>query len=60
MIGYYAQRASEYERIYHRPERQSDLKELQAMIETVFRDHVTPKWATTCNNPIPLSVDRHV
>jgi len=40
MINYYAQRASEYERIYHRPERQSDLKELQAMIETAFRDHV--------------------
>jgi demethylmenaquinone methyltransferase/2-methoxy-6-polyprenyl-1,4-benzoquinol methylase len=39
MIDYYAQRASEYERIYHRPERQSDLKELQAMIETAFRDH---------------------
>ena len=40
MIDYYAQRASEYERIYHRPERQSDLRELQAMIETAFRNHV--------------------
>lgn len=40
MIDYYARRASEYERIYHRPERQSDLRKLQTMIEAAFRDHV--------------------
>jgi len=60
MIDYYAQSASEYERIYHKSERQSDLKELQAIIETATRDHVPPMWATICNNPTPLSVDRHV
>jgi len=45
MIDYYAQRASEYERIYHRTERQSGLKELQALIETAFRDHVVLRVA---------------
>lgn len=33
MKAYYARRAGEYERIYARPERQSDLGELQAAIE---------------------------
>jgi SAM-dependent methyltransferase len=33
MTSYYAKRAAEYERIYMKPERQADLKALQAMIE---------------------------
>ena len=36
MIQYYAKRAHEYERIYQRPERQSDLRALQASIEDAF------------------------
>jgi 2-polyprenyl-3-methyl-5-hydroxy-6-metoxy-1,4-benzoquinol methylase len=36
MVQYYAKRAQEYERIYHRPERQADLKALCATIEDTF------------------------
>jgi demethylmenaquinone methyltransferase/2-methoxy-6-polyprenyl-1,4-benzoquinol methylase len=34
--SYYAQRAPEYERIYHRPERQADLRRLEARIAELF------------------------
>jgi demethylmenaquinone methyltransferase/2-methoxy-6-polyprenyl-1,4-benzoquinol methylase len=37
MTEYYAKRSSEYERIYHKPERQKDLKELQTTISGSFR-----------------------
>jgi SAM-dependent methyltransferase len=33
MTGYYARRAQEYERIYHKPERQDDLQLLRAFVE---------------------------
>lgn len=36
LAAYYAQRASEYERIYAKPERQSDLRALQARIRQMF------------------------
>jgi SAM-dependent methyltransferase len=36
MVSYYAARACEYERIYHKPERQADLKRLRSFVETVF------------------------
>ena len=36
MAGYYAQRAAEYERIYQKPERQDDLRELRAYIQHAF------------------------
>ncbi|HZM03289.1 MAG TPA: class I SAM-dependent methyltransferase [Candidatus Saccharimonadales bacterium] len=36
MAGYYAARAREYERIYHKPERQADLRKLQDSIEGAF------------------------
>lgn len=36
MVGYYADRAKEYERIYHKPERQDDLKQLRAFVESEF------------------------
>lgn len=36
MTDYYAKRASEYERIYQKPERQADLKKLQATLTEVF------------------------
>jgi len=35
-IGYYAERAGEYERIYRKPERQADLQTLRALVETAF------------------------
>lgn len=38
MITYYAKRASEYERIYQRPERQRDLKQLQTAVADSFED----------------------
>ncbi len=36
MAGYYAGRAPEYERIYHKPERQADLAELRKLLESAF------------------------
>ncbi len=36
MVGYYAQRASEYERIYRKPERQADLERLRRFVELAF------------------------
>ena len=36
MVGYYAQRASEYEHVYQKPERQADLQSLRSMVETTF------------------------
>lgn len=36
MPSYYAQRAREYERIYAKPERQSDLRQLESRISTMF------------------------
>ena len=38
MTTYYAKRASEYECIYQKPERQEDLKQLQSMIAGSFRE----------------------
>ena len=37
MTDYYAKRASEYEDIYLKPERQSDLKQLQIRLSEAFR-----------------------
>ncbi len=39
MISYYRQRASEYERIYAKPERQADLKRLRGLVGEAFRGH---------------------
>ncbi len=36
MIGYYAERAGEYERIYQKPERQADLQKLRGFVESTF------------------------
>jgi demethylmenaquinone methyltransferase/2-methoxy-6-polyprenyl-1,4-benzoquinol methylase len=36
MRAYYAQRASSYERVYHKPERQADLRALEAWLAGVF------------------------
>lgn len=36
MVGYYAARAGEYERIYQKPERQSELQTLRGLITTHF------------------------
>src|SRR6185369_6489481 len=36
LASYYAQRASEYERIYSKPERQPDLRALEARIQKMF------------------------
>ena len=38
MVQYYADRASEYERIYAKPERQSDLATLKDLIRKTFLD----------------------
>jgi len=37
MAGYYADRAGEYGRIYHKPERQNDLRRLRSFVEDAFR-----------------------
>ena len=36
LIEYYTQRAPEYERIYHRPERQPDLRKLEQLVTQAF------------------------
>src|SRR5882672_2555906 len=36
MVNYYAERAAEYERIYLKPERQVDLRQLRGFIERTF------------------------
>jgi ubiquinone/menaquinone biosynthesis C-methylase UbiE len=36
MVSYYAERAAEYERIYHKPERQADLLLLRRFVERTF------------------------
>jgi|ERR1700677_4638263 hypothetical protein len=38
MIDYYAKRAQEYERIYQKPERQADLRQLRGFVERTFAD----------------------
>jgi demethylmenaquinone methyltransferase/2-methoxy-6-polyprenyl-1,4-benzoquinol methylase len=41
MIGYYAKRAAEYERIYTKPERQTDLQAMKQLLGRAFKgDHV--------------------
>ena len=36
MRAYYAQRAGYYERVYHKPERQTDLRAMEAWLPTQF------------------------
>lgn len=36
MVGYYKLRAAYYERVYHKPERQSDLRAMEAWLRRVF------------------------
>ncbi|HTE90421.1 MAG TPA: methyltransferase domain-containing protein [Terriglobales bacterium] len=36
MVSYYADRAKEYERIYHKPERQDELRRLRGSVERAF------------------------
>jgi ubiquinone/menaquinone biosynthesis C-methylase UbiE len=36
MVSYYADRAKEYERIYQKPERQDDLRQLRGFVESSF------------------------
>ena len=36
LANYYAQRAHQYERVYHKPERQSDLRDLRARVASAF------------------------
>jgi demethylmenaquinone methyltransferase/2-methoxy-6-polyprenyl-1,4-benzoquinol methylase len=38
MVSYYAERAQEYERIYHKLERQDDLRRLREFVERTFAD----------------------
>ena len=37
MLDYYRRRAQYYERVYHKPERQGDLREMEAWIARIFR-----------------------
>lgn len=38
-LAYYARRATEYERIYSKPERQEDLKKLKSRLQELYRGH---------------------
>ncbi len=37
MLEYYDQRASEYDKVYQKPERQKNLRELESIHETIFK-----------------------
>jgi demethylmenaquinone methyltransferase/2-methoxy-6-polyprenyl-1,4-benzoquinol methylase len=37
MLDYYKRRAAYYERVYHKPERQTDLRAMEAWLPTVFK-----------------------
>ena len=39
LVGYYAKRANEYERIYQKPERQSDLAALNRLLTEIISGH---------------------
>src|SRR5260221_13591731 len=58
MVGYYAKRAQEYERIFHKPERQDDLRTLRRFVGQTFAGkHVlevacgTGYWTEILSNP---------
>lgn len=36
LVGYYAQRATEYDHVYAKPERQSDIRQLRQLFSTLF------------------------
>ena len=38
LVAYYARRAEEYERVYHKPERQSDISYLTDYVSRAFQD----------------------
>ena len=38
MVNYYAERAKEYERIYEKPERQEELRQLRDLVQRTFAD----------------------
>lgn len=38
LVSYYKERAKEYERIYHNPERQKELNESAQMLQDIFKD----------------------
>jgi demethylmenaquinone methyltransferase/2-methoxy-6-polyprenyl-1,4-benzoquinol methylase len=46
MAAYYKQRAAEYERIYAKPERQADLRAMEAWLPEVFAGHRVLEIAT--------------
>jgi hypothetical protein len=41
--GSYAQRAHEYERVYHKPERQADLRTLRDLVAASFEGKHVPE-----------------
>ena len=46
MRAYYVQRAAYYERVYHKPERQADLRAMETWMAEVFRGHRVLEIAT--------------
>jgi ubiquinone/menaquinone biosynthesis C-methylase UbiE len=71
LVDYYAQRAGEYERIYHKPERQEDLQRLKELVRSALagRDVLevacgTGYWteiaATTANSITAFDVNDSV
>jgi ubiquinone/menaquinone biosynthesis C-methylase UbiE len=39
LIGYYSERAEEFDHIYHKPERQDDLRKLRGLVSRLFTGH---------------------
>jgi demethylmenaquinone methyltransferase/2-methoxy-6-polyprenyl-1,4-benzoquinol methylase len=58
MQAYYAQRAREYERIYHKPERQADLARLRADIPALFEGETVLEMACGTGYWTPLIAAR--
>ncbi len=55
IVNYYAERAAEYERIYQKPERPADLRELRGFVElAVAGAHVFEVACGTGSPPFPI------
>lgn len=39
LVGYYSERAEEFDRIYHKPERQADLRKLRGLVSQLLTGH---------------------
>jgi 2-polyprenyl-3-methyl-5-hydroxy-6-metoxy-1,4-benzoquinol methylase len=71
LVAYYAERAKEYEKIYEKPERQSDLESASELLKTLFTGkdvfeiacgtgYWTQRIATTANSVVATDINDSV